>query len=61
MSFKCQKCKTSQFGKPTKVITETRRKIYPTIIKNGKDYTPEGYEIVRELDLCESCAVIYNR
>lgn len=62
MSFKCQSCNKPQGDgvKPVKVVTETRRVTYHTIIKNDREYTPEGWEIVKELELCESCAKRFN-
>jgi len=62
MSFRCQKCKKPQGVSPIKVVTETRRVTYPVAKdSNGRDYIPEGWEIVKELDLCEKCANQYRR
>ena len=57
MSFICQKCGTQQGDrvKPFKQVTEKRFVKYPEVEKRGKKYIPEGYEIVKELNVCESC------
>jgi len=62
MSFRCKKCNEFQGTKPIKVVTETRRVTYPVAKdSNGRDYIPEGWEVVKELDLCEKCASQYNK
>jgi formylmethanofuran:tetrahydromethanopterin formyltransferase len=59
MSFKCQYCgKAQEVGtKPVKVVTETRHVTYP-VVKDylGNERTPEGFEIVREINCCKECA-----
>lgn len=58
MSFICQKCGTQQGDrvKPYKQVTEKRFVKYPEVEKkNGRNYVPEGYEIVKELNVCEEC------
>lgn len=49
--FKCEKCKkTSQPGEPSRrMVVETRQKSYPT---GGAI----GWEIVRELVVCDPCS-----
>jgi hypothetical protein len=62
MSFTCQGCGEPQKArvKPIKVVTEIHHVTYPTIQKNGKEYTPQGYEIDKELNLCKKCAKKYE-
>ncbi|MDD4779091.1 MAG: hypothetical protein PHT02_00610 [Tissierellia bacterium] len=59
MSFRCQKCNEVQVDgtKETKVVTEVRKVIYPTVKDSyGKYRTPEGFETVKELTVCPECA-----
>ncbi|MDD4402026.1 MAG: hypothetical protein PHI24_09170 [Desulfitobacteriaceae bacterium] len=59
MSFRCGTCNKPQGSgaKPIKVITEIRRVTYPPT-RNGK--IPDGFEIVREVDMCKKCADRHN-
>lgn len=56
--FKCELCgKTTKAGeKQTKKVIETRNKIYSNILPNGKEKISDGYEIVKEINVCEECA-----
>jgi len=53
--YKCEKCE--QFSKPgekqKRVVVETRKKIYSDP-RNGT--TGEGWEIVKEVAVCATCA-----
>lgn len=65
MSFKCELCECAQpaKSKPTRVIVETRPRVYPERTRPGKqgnpsrviDFGGEGYEIVREVNVCSRC------
>lgn len=60
MSFKCQSCGIAQEPrvKPHKVITEVRHiKYAPVRVKGEQDKfrVPEGYETVKELNVCSVC------
>lgn len=60
--FKCEKCGriTEPREKLTKKPIITREKVYQQIIKKGyygKINTTVGYEIVKEINLCEKCAL----
>lgn len=59
MSFRCGACHKSQGSreKPIKVVTQIRRVTYPQM-KDGR--IPEGFEIVREVDMCKRCANKYD-
>lgn len=46
--YRCEGCNKPKLGKPHKVVTETRRKIYPS--------GSVGYETVSEKLLCLRCA-----
>ena len=59
--FKCSRCgrTTNPCEKLTKLVTDTKEKTYYNkFIKKGKEIEKisHGYEILREIDLCERCA-----
>mgnify|MGYP004606900099 CR=1 FL=1 len=56
--FKCELCgKTTKAGeKQTKKIIQTRDVKYSNILPNGKEKISDGYEIVKEINICEECA-----
>lgn len=56
--FKCQICgKITKAGeKQTKKIVETRDKKYNYIDKHGNKKVSTGFEIVKEINICEECA-----
>lgn len=60
MSFRCEKCGEAQPVRtsPVSYVAEKRRVIYPERKKGKKVIDPggEGYETVRQLDLCTQCA-----
>ena len=58
--FKCEKCQKNSkpYEKLHKYPVEVRNKIYQNELKEGrkiKIITSCGYEIVKELNVCESC------
>lgn len=60
MSFICQLCGELQGNrkKPVKKVIKTRIKIYP-VRKKGKDIIDKGgvgVEVVKEIEVCETCA-----
>ena len=65
MSFVCQYCKEPQDNrcKPIKVTVETRRVMHQQV-KTDRDgnrvryNTTEGPQIVKEMNLCASCALL---
>ena len=61
MSFRCENCKVAQPAgtKINKVVSEVRRVKYPQVkSKDGSVRIPEGFETVKELDLCPICAAV---
>ncbi len=56
--FKCERCgKVTQAGeKQHKEIVKTRNKTYNYIDKHGKEGISKGFEIVKEINVCEKCA-----
>ena len=54
MSFRCDQCNVAQPNetKPNRIVVDTRHKTY---VNNGK--LSEGFEIVKEVDLCRRCDV----
>jgi hypothetical protein len=59
--FKCQKCgkQSKTYEGQTKVVLETRPKIYENVIRRGrKSFTvrSEGSEIVKEIAVGPCCA-----
>ena len=56
--FKCELCgKITKSGeKQTKKIIETRKVKYSNISPNGKEKVTDGFEIVKEISICEECA-----
>ena len=61
--FKCEKCgRVTQAGeKQHKEIVETRNKTYNYIDKYGKERISDGFEIVKEINVCEKCTEEGNR
>ena len=61
--FKCQKCgKITQKGeKQHKKIIATRNKIYQYLDKYGQERTAKGWEIEKEINICEKCVESENR
>ena len=59
MSFKCQNCGVHQQPgtKPTKIVTQVRKVIYAPVRDrdNSIRYIPEGFENVREINVCQKC------
>lgn len=55
--FKCEKCgNTTKSGeKQNKKVIKTRQKEYHNEDKYGNDKVSKGYEIVKELNVCEKC------
>ncbi len=59
MSFKCEVCRETQNHgvKANKQVVEIRKVTYPTVKKkDGNIVIPEGFETVRELDVCPECS-----
>ena len=59
MSFNCGACGEHQGSRsqPIKVVTQMRKVTYPAIkSRDGRERIPEGWEIAKELDVCQSCA-----
>lgn len=56
--FKCELCgKTTKPGeKQIKKIVAKRDVKYSNILPNGKEKISDGYEIVKEINICEECA-----
>ena len=61
MAYKCEVCNTIQTNgsKQNKMITEIRKVTYPTVFEyDGRvKKIPEGFEIVKELNVCDKCFV----
>ena len=56
--FKCEKCgKTTRAGeKQHKKVVETREKTYTNLDIYGNKKTSKGWEIVKEMNICEECS-----
>ncbi len=63
MSFRCEQCNEVQpiYSRPNRIVVDARRKQY---IQEETEDQPEkvtyGWEIVKELDVCELCFGIYK-
>ena len=57
--FKCELCgKITKAGeKQHKKVVKTRDKTYINIDKNGNEKKTTGTEIVKEINICEECAM----
>lgn len=55
--FKCEKCgRTTRTGeKQHKKVIETREKNYTNLDTYGNKKTSKGWEIVKEINICEKC------
>lgn len=55
--YRCERCGkvTKPREKQNKKIIKTRKKIYHNKDKYGKETVKEGYEIVKEINICDKC------
>ena len=62
MSFRCDRCGKAQpiHAKPHRIVTETRERVYPEVVDDDDPsivLKPEGHgwEVVKEIEVCERC------